>query len=1621
MQDATSALPEGDSDPSPESGQEAEPEAADKQLDPNAPSVSQQIIEATHSAAAAALAYVTSTNATEPAAQADTPAPDSDGWVTVGSLKVKGGTYGTDYVYTEGAMQYRSADYTIAGTPVTNVVEVLTSKPLTFKDAVPVDPANEENGNYYSNTGIAVREGVHGDITFDGVHIWHITPVNIVTNAYDTESGAKATDGSQVRDRTSLHLTLADGSSNRLSGKTNYISPLHCGEGSDLTIDDSVRNVDASGNMVIPVGGIINEDVTLVGGKKLSKGEIHSVLDSPNPGFLKIYGVLDAASIGGNNCETGGRMTFNGGKVEGVYAPGDSCAAGIGGGSGGNGTDSLILFNGGDYTIAGGYHGAGVGAACYNGYSGSGIYEPDNIASRCYNNPTVAGDITIHGGYIRATGGGHGNGFGAACWSGAAGYNTGHTITVTGGTLYPVGSVGDLGGYNGYVVITGGSVYSGAGKFVGIGNTAWGNDAYKAEGYDTTMADDPNKVSMMTINLKSEIEKRNKEADPVITDTSYDELIDSWTLSIGGKTYEYGSPKQFFDGQLFLWLPSSAFSQEVTVTLKYTDKNGDQQTIEPLFRQPSGSQSGSVLKRYVAFELPENFRDMTKFYDGTPLAGLTIDDGENKIPTSDKKTLTLPEKVSYKYQRYSADQSTPLGAESAASSEMPADVGTMKLTVDSSEWSGDKEFSTNYWGHRATGWCEIKPIGSKVKIEKAVWPDDKPAADKDSAHKEITVQATIDKADEDPDGKPTGEACKAPRGFVQIHVDGKAVGDPVRLVFAGDLDKDGNEIKAGDARINAVEVPRGTGSYTRFTYSFIPADSDYLVPDATSDQKHILSLQFIPPVNDDEKSALYSTWPANYLESVNPKDDPDGEHTTEVDIDPVDPTTEVTLGEDPDADPDAPEDPDAPKPTVTTGKPEPADPNADPTRPGDKKVSGTISTVYDIPSEENPHPGRVTLNVKTSSSGPVSVTSEDGEVFEADFVRGEDGEPVRNPDGTYTLVLDPTAVGKGKLTFKQDPNGAHTGTTWSYDVDIQPNPKIRPQASVAKRAENLTHPDGPTQPGDRIRYTVTAANAAKGSAWTDVMLSDRLPAALELDESSVRLASTSEKFDGALKKAAAPTSVGTFALAGPDADGRVTISAFAGSVYGGSEAVLTFECTVAEDAVGADLANIAEVQGSRPDPDNPGGKLPENPGPSDPALPEGGGKVAPADPKAKTSKSVENTTAPDAKVTRVGDVLRYTVALANEGPANSCLVGAVISDPLPKGIEPVAGSIKMTLADGTEKAVSDGAFDKASRTLAVTAGDLWGGQAVTLVFDCAVGERALGENIANIALAHGKIPSENPGDGSQPKDPEPGEPTEPPSGEPAAFTPPATPPLLVGNDPADGDVTVEKEAENTSRDDGTTRVGDTVRYTIRLANKGATTEWLDTVLRDEVPKGLEPVAGTIKMTLPDGTEKEVSDDAYNDETRVLSVSAGRLFGGQEVVLVFDALVTEAAQGADIGNVAVALGTPPSAWDPDSEHPEAGEPFDPPEGWAAFEQVSDKVESNVAYPPGTDAKNGPLPAEGDGNGAAGGKKVDDSKTIAKTRLAQTGDDARGMAALGALAALAAGALALATRRRARSNR
>ncbi|WP_304902833.1 hypothetical protein, partial [Adlercreutzia caecimuris] len=155
----------------------------------------------------------------------------------------------------------------------------------------------------------------------------------------------------------------------------------------------------------------------------------------------------------------------------------------------------------------------------------------------------------------------------------------------------------------------------------------------------------------------------------------------------------------------------------------------------------------------------------------------------------------------------------------------------------------------------------------------------------------------------------------------------------------------------------------------------------------------------------------------------------------------------------------------------------------------------------------------------------------------------------------------------------------------------------------------MTNPGAPVQPGQRVRYTITAKNEAAGSVWNAVTITDRLPACLDIDEGTLRLDNPSEPLKGSLKAAAGSAApvLGEYRLSAPDGEGRRTLTAPAGRVYGASTATLTFECTVQADAAGpgiaSDLANIAEATGTRPDPEHPDKELPENPEPSDPATP----------------------------------------------------------------------------------------------------------------------------------------------------------------------------------------------------------------------------------------------------------------------------------------------------------------------------------------------------------------------------------------------------------------------------------
>lgn len=1001
-----------------------------------------------------------------------------------GGFTVTGGTEDIDYTFTDGTL------HILTSTPLTVKTTGTTSDAIQVDAGVKADLTLA--GVDISTTKCPINLVTNSDEDGDGVKVTNGNDIKNKTMLYlsiaeNTINKLTCTDGSVnaspgIRCGWGSVLVIDDGITNVRAGGSKFslddiITPENGVVPSDVTLldgislkaGDSLAKMETENSNLSVQGGAFSAGIGSglqenAGAIVINGGSIDvRVYPCGRSAFLCGSGAGIGGGVGGSGTVT----IFNGGHIN---ACGSWCGSAIGAGCGDLYGRDMIENDAVRIPTADDYPGtnaekAAQAEAASNGYSfvaiptavawfngGDGdhwLNRPGNLG--CF---TMAGDIAVNGGFIHAFGGAHGNALGQCC-SHYPSSNHNHVIRITGGTLLTTTQAIDtpgnqeesprasLGASYGYTIVTGGSLQlerygtsinghqAGDPAFQGIGRTAYNTkgiknwadvEAYKADHGIEGLSDD-DKVTMISIDLTAEIEKRNQLADPEITDSTHNEKISSWKLEVGNTPYAYGAPYQFDDGKLYLWLPESAESQEVKVTLSYIDKNGDEQQIEPLFRNPDTPMGGDVLKRYVSFEIPEDHKGkLTKYYDGLPLAALEVD-AAHSIEAADGKTLDDPSKMTYKYQRYESDQTTPIGQESPSSTALPADAGYIRLTIDSTQYSDQSDFSPSYWGHRATAWCEIKRIPSKVEIDKVEWVEDKaPSSDPHDANKEIHLEATISGGTLE-DGSPAAVTCKAPRGRVQFYVDGNPVGDPVQLIFEGD--ESGKEtIAADDSLINATAVNNGQGgSVTRFAYNFKPANSDYLVPDATSDNKHLISLVYLQPTEE-------SADPANYLESANPKDDPDGAPQVEVAIDPVDPNPLITAEPSGEAE--------VPDPEIITDPAKPRDPSSDPSKPGDKIYTGKIIAIW---KEGVEYPGRVILKISTSSSGTLELADADTSLFKADFERDGEGKPVKGEDGCYTLILDPKRIGTGKLSFTQKANGAYTSTTWDYIVEVKADPK----------------------------------------------------------------------------------------------------------------------------------------------------------------------------------------------------------------------------------------------------------------------------------------------------------------------------------------------------------------------------------------------------------------------------------------------------------------------------------------------------------------------------------------------------------------------------------------------------
>ena len=1018
-------------------------------------------------------------------------------------------------------------------------------------------------------TGIRVAPGVKADITFAGVNISSHFPMDIATNSTQNTYDTVEINHADVKNPTTVHLTLADGTANVLragsfssvvtgdpSFNTEYPG-LRCGEGSVLTIDDGVRNVDVAGNPIAPVNGLIpagtqyvnrdGEQIASTGdGKDLASSL--SNLESRQAGTLHVMGGIRSAAIGGGPLENSGFMTFNGGIITAeANDPGTNGAGcGIGGGHAGGGTTTII--NGGTIVALGSYHGAGIGGGCtYNGGMSRDNKRTyplrDALLSR-HASSTIAGDITINGGFVRSKGWTHSNAFGQGC----GGTNTGKTILVTGGTLLPEADSTqqsgflDIGGEGGYVIITGGSVYCGTNS---TGFKFQGNDGDGKAWGDLAMT---TKVGMITVDVKSKIQAM---ADKEQVTPDFDAKLESWELLIDKFLTDplYGAPARLNEGKLYLWLPDGT-NKNHQIDANFSYYVGDK-LLTSKTTLPEGN-TGTTVKEWEEFILDETFveENWSKYYDGEGLKGIDVE--EKPIPVENPADGSLDDNnyIKYNFQQMDEDGNA-LGAAST-STETPADADLYDIEVRSDQYASNATFAQTYWGHVATGRAVISPVTSKtswelsepvkLKVTKEdgtveekeysapTWAQDENAGNFNTAtnnHLVVPVDVTSDKlpfGDAYPDGsnmsKPT---CKAPTGRLQLYVDDRMVPESLGGVIEfdradledtafeeawikvdatgrehtmayfnltrGQLEAFGLEDKSADGNQHSVYVEytsarKGSGPRDESTAGVVEAAALAPLTDVETDES------WQPAHND----SAY----VNYYESAN--------ESVPVEIELATPdfrlfnetgTGYVPNGEGLSEDQQVANDAKLKLDDKT---------ERDWIDPGTLELRGTqdqtdVSEFRDVVDEGT---GTVTetrqdwfpLYVQTNSIGDIVFTSSNPSVIQIEpndftsqrtYVDGKTDYGV----GAKAKVI---SAGKATITATIKGTGAYSSVTKSFDVYVFPDLAKEPELTMAENAYNATRSDGTIRPGDTLRYVVTATNTKNDTACINPVYELGIPA-----------------------------------------------------------------------------------------------------------------------------------------------------------------------------------------------------------------------------------------------------------------------------------------------------------------------------------------------------------------------------------------------------------------------------------------------------------------------------------------------------------------------------------------------
>jgi len=449
-------------------------------------------------------------------------------------------------------------------------------------------------------------------------------------------------------------------------------------------------------------------------------------------------------------------------------------------------------------------------------------------------------------------------------------------------------------------------------------------------------------------------------------------------------------------------------------------------------------------------------------------------------------------------------------------------------------------------------------------------------------------------------------------------------------------------------------------------------------------------------------------------------------------------------------------------------------------------------------------------------------------------------------------VSNKANVGYKNLLTNEDKTTPSNEVTTSVEYK-EPKLEANKTAELFEKATGNTDAAHP-EVGDTLLYTIQTRNTVTGSLVTNLTISDEIPAGLEYVAGTL-------KVDDVVVTDTEGDDAGHFA------NGKI-FGQF-GDVTDTAWHKVTFQVKVQSGQAGNDIRNVAVVDG-----DNV----------TTPSTPEQIVEVYPRETSLESTKTAElfekaagNT---DAAHPEVGDTLQYTIQTRNN-IKDSIVRNLTISDEIPAGLEYVPGTLKVNDVQVTDDQDGDkGHF--ANGKIFAQFGDVTDTEWHKVTFQVKVLPGQAGKVIRNVAVVDGD-------NVNTPKTPR----------EEVEIYPHE--PSLESTKTAE---LLEKEAGNT--DAAHLEVGDTLLYTIQTRNTLEDSLVTNLTISDEIPAGLEYVAGTLKVD-----DAAVTDAQGDDKGHFAN---GKIFAGFRDVtdtewhkVTFQVKVLPGQAGKDIRNVAVVDG------------------------------------------------------------------------------------------------------------------